>query len=262
MSTIALPWLASKWSCRQSNLSNFQGNLRAPGSAAPASSFRPFATVPPLRGPPLLNLHGQGCLDAIRLRHRRPALTSAQPADQPGSHGSWRVAASAVHRRLSARWTYGIERMNPLPPRPAVPGARGNAPGQPGPVVGATKVAWLRRLPRLRRRERPLAPHPRRCRCCEGRLPQVPRCHRRERAVRGSPPRRRRTERSDRHSSGTAFSQDAVFDASAPSAVAPAHRPRSERPQRHCPGAPSPGPFNRPCSVPGLLCLPTWSKCL
>jgi hypothetical protein len=64
--------------------------------------------------------------------------------------------------------------MRPLPHRPAVPGARGNAPGHPGPVVGATKVPSLRQLPRLRRWERPLAPHPRRCRRCEKPLAPSP----------------------------------------------------------------------------------------
>jgi hypothetical protein len=52
--------------------------------------------------------------------------------------------------------------MIPLPQRPAVPGARGNALGHSGLVVVAARVAWLRRLLRCRRCERPLLLRPRR----------------------------------------------------------------------------------------------------
>jgi hypothetical protein len=62
--------------------------------------------------------------------------------------------------------------MRPLPQRPAVPGARGFAPGRRGPVVGAAKVPSLRQLPWLRRCERPLARHARRRRRCD--MPLAP----------------------------------------------------------------------------------------
>jgi hypothetical protein len=64
--------------------------------------------------------------------------------------------------------------MNPLPPRPAVPGAKDTAFGHSGAVVVATKVAWLSFLLWCPRSESPLAPHPRRCRRCEKPLAPSP----------------------------------------------------------------------------------------
>jgi hypothetical protein len=83
----------------------------------------------------------------------------AQHAGQAGgTHRFPHVNRPRPSCSLPGRSIAGSERMRPLPSHPAVPGPRGNALGQPRRVVGASKVAELRRRLRCPRCEGPQPP--------------------------------------------------------------------------------------------------------